>query len=89
LTEGCAASIIDQKTNQSAVRIDKICTLNPQTRFIHLVLLSLFPILHLPTCTQLSHSFLFDILYLNDIKLRCKCKNQMQLHESLGPIVII
>jgi len=25
LTEGCAASIIDQKTNQSAVRIDKIC----------------------------------------------------------------
>jgi len=30
LTEGCAASIIDQKTNQSAVRKDKICTLkNP------------------------------------------------------------
>ena len=77
LTEGCAASIIDQKTNQSAVRIDKICTLNPQTRFIHLVLLSLFPILHLPTCTQLGHS-LFQVV-------RCKCKTQMQLHKRLWP----
>ena len=62
LTEGCAASIIDQKTNQSAVRIDKICTLNPQTRFIHLVLLSLFPILHLPTRTQLGQS-LFQVVF--------------------------
>jgi len=33
LTEGCAASIIDQKTNQSAVRKDKICTLNPVYQF--------------------------------------------------------
>ena len=33
LTEGCAASIIDQKTNQSAVRKDKICILNPVYQF--------------------------------------------------------